>query len=83
MIILGVTLLFFHGLPPLPVVVASTNEDYILARSAPIDFHGNIFPLVATLTVLLHRVIQRLMQRDWDGAVDDLMFERRLLFFFF
>ena len=75
--------LFFHSLSPLPVVVTSTNENHVLASSAPVDFNGNIFLLLTTLTVIFYRVIERLMERDRDGADDDLLLERRLLLRFF
>lgn len=74
-------MLFFHRLSPLPVVVASTNEDYILASSTPVDFHGDFFLLVTTFGVIVYRVIERFMKCDGDGAINDLMFERGLLFF--
>jgi hypothetical protein len=80
-ILWGGDLLFFHRLSPLPVVVASTNEEYVLASSAPADFHRNIFSLMTTFAIIIYRVIEMFMKRDWDCAVDDLLLERRLLFF--
>jgi len=32
------------------------------------------------LGVIVHRVIGMLVKCNWDGAVDDLLLERRLLF---
>ena len=77
----GGDLLFFHGLSPLPVVVASTNEDHVFASSAPVDLHRDLFPLVTTFAVIVYRVIELLMKCDGDGAMNDLLLEERLLFF--
>ena len=74
-------MLFFHRLSPLPVVVASTNEDHVLSPSAPVDFHRDLFLLATTFAIIVHGVIERFMKRDRDGAINDLLFEGGLLLF--